>query len=80
MQNRKEVDRAHALSESYPSQSSKKDGTVLKTFRIPKHLYSVLELEAKARGLSPNALVSMIFTKFANWDRYSTRFGYVSIS
>jgi hypothetical protein len=22
----------------------------------------------------------MIFTKFANWDRYSTRFGYVSVS
>jgi hypothetical protein len=52
----------------------------LKTFRLPRSLESVLELEAKSRGLSPNALASMIFTKFALWDRYAARFGYVNIA
>jgi hypothetical protein len=52
----------------------------LKTFRLSKSLESLLELEAKAQGLSLNALASVIFTKFVEWDRYAARFGYVSIA
>lgn len=53
---------------------------MLKTFRLPIDLESVLESEAKARGLSLNALASTIFTKFVQWDRFAARFGYVSIT
>jgi hypothetical protein len=59
---------------------ARKEGTVLKTFRYPRHLNAALQQEARAKGLSPNALVSMIFTKYTNWDRYAEKFGYVSIT
>ncbi len=61
-------------------QTIAKSETVLKTFRIPKRLYSEIQAQAKARGLSPNALASTIFTQFVDWDRFSLRFGYVTIS
>jgi hypothetical protein len=59
---------------------ARKEGTVLKTFRYPRRLNVSLEEEARAKGLSPNALVSMIFTKYINWDRYAEKFGFVSIT
>jgi hypothetical protein len=61
-------------------QSGKRNGTVLKTFRLRRSLELVLELEAETRGLSLNALASMIFTKFVQWDRFAAWFGYVAIS
>jgi hypothetical protein len=57
-----------------------RESTVLKTFRYPRYLDAALQHEAKAKGLSPNALVSMIFTKYTNWDRYAEKFGYMSIT
>jgi hypothetical protein len=54
--------------------------TVLRTFRIPKELNSALESEAGSRGISPNALLSSILTKFANWDRIADTFVRVSVS
>lgn len=59
---------------------AKREGTVLKTFRYPRHLDAALAQEAKDRGFSSNALVSMIFTKYVNWDRYAEKFGYVAIT
>jgi hypothetical protein len=68
------------LSGGVAQSGARREGTVLKTFRYPRHLNAALDQEAEARGLSPNALVSMIFTKYANWDRYAERFGYVSVT
>jgi hypothetical protein len=68
------------MSEEHVGQGAKRNGTVLKTFRLSRNLEFVLELEAKARGLSLNALVSMIFTKFVQWDRFASRFGYLAIT
>jgi hypothetical protein len=31
-------------------------------------------------GLTPNALVSMIITEYADWGRYAARFGYVGVT
>jgi hypothetical protein len=53
---------------------------VLRTFRIPKELNSILESEARDRGISPNALLSSILTKFSNWDRIADTFVRVSVS
>jgi hypothetical protein len=60
--------------------AARRERTVLKTFRYPRDLNTALQEEARTKGLSPNALVSMIFTKYANWDRYAEKFGYVSIT
>jgi hypothetical protein len=68
------------LFEERPEQRFRKSGTVLKTFRLPKSIESILELEAKARGLSVNALAHVIFARFAQWDRYASRFGYIDIT
>jgi hypothetical protein len=43
-------------------------------------LNTALEEEAESRGLTQNALVSMIFTKYRDWDRFAEKFGYVSIT
>jgi hypothetical protein len=58
----------------------RKNSTVLKTFRLPKSIESILEREAKVRDLSVNALAQVIFTKFVHWDRFAARFGYVAIT
>jgi hypothetical protein len=53
---------------------------VLRTFRIPKHINELLESEARSRGISPNALLSSILTRFTNWDRLAERFGFISVT
>jgi hypothetical protein len=68
------------LAEGATTSSAGREHTVLKTFRYPRHLNVALEEEANEKGLSPNALVSMIFTKYANWERYADKFGYVAIT
>src|SRR5215472_5103078 len=53
--------------------------TVLKTMRIPASINSLLEKDADSKGVSVNALLSMIMTKYAEWDRYIERFGGITI-
>ena len=53
--------------------------TILRTVRIPKELDDLLEKDAKTRGSTVNALVSSIMRKYAQWDRHTKMFPYVSI-
>ena len=53
--------------------------TVLRTVRISKELDEILEKDAKGHRTSVNGLISSIMTKYAEWDRYTERFGQVSI-
>jgi hypothetical protein len=39
----------------------------------------VLEEDAKKKGLSVNSLLTSLIAKYAEWDRYAERFGYVSV-
>ena len=48
--------------------SSKK--TVLKTMRISDYINTLLEKDAESKGVSVNALISMVMTKYAEWDRF----------
>jgi len=52
----------------------------LRTFRIPQDLSSSLEDEAKNRGLSVNALVTSLLSKFDKWDKLADRFHFVSLT
>jgi len=54
--------------------------TVLRSVRLPKQLEEILSKDAKAKGLSVNALVSTILTKYAEWDRFAEKFGFVTIT
>ena len=58
----------------------RKPTTVLRTFRFPESLNSSLEAEAKNRGLSVNALVSSLITKFDNWDKLADRFHFIALT
>jgi hypothetical protein len=40
----------------------------------------LLEEEAKRKGISVNSLLTKLITKYAEWDRFAERFGYVSIT
>lgn len=57
--------------------SSKK--TVLKTMRISDYINTLLEKDADFKGVSVNALISMIMTKYVEWDRYIERFGGITL-
>lgn len=59
---------------------TEKRKTLLRTIRITAELDEILQKDAKAKRVSVNALVSWIITKYAEWDRYTERFGYMSIT
>ncbi|HUK49986.1 MAG TPA: hypothetical protein VLV18_03025 [Terriglobales bacterium] len=56
----------------------RKSSTILRTFRLPRELNTSLEVEARNRGLSVNALVSSLISKFDNWDRFADRLPFIS--
>ena len=66
----------HKLSSS--NRSTKK--SILRTYRMTKDLDEILQKDAKFKKITPNALVAAIFTKYAEWDRFVEKFGFVSIS
>jgi hypothetical protein len=47
--------------------------------RISDYINTLLEQDANSKGVSVNALISMIMTKYAEWDRYIERFGGITI-
>ncbi|HYB76121.1 MAG TPA: hypothetical protein VEC08_04085 [Nitrososphaerales archaeon] len=53
--------------------------SVLRVSRISEDVDRLLQKDAEEKGISVNALINSIFTKYAEWDRYAGRFGYVSI-
>jgi hypothetical protein len=61
------------------SDTSETKKTVLKTMRIPAYINALLEKDADSKGVTVNALLSMIMTKYAEWDRYIERFGGITI-
>ena len=58
-----------------PARSSK---SVLRTLRIPSAMDAVLQRDSEEKGISVNALVSAMITKYAEWDRFAERFGMVT--
>jgi hypothetical protein len=56
-----------------------KKNTILRKIRIDKDLDDALYEDAKEHGVSQNALISSILVRYFDWDRYSERFGRVSM-
>ena len=52
----------------------------MRTVRLPERIDEILIQEANERGLSPNALVSMILARFVEWDRFANRFHLISVT
>lgn len=59
--------------------SARKTQSVLRGIRIPKELNDILQHDAKAENRTVSALVVSILAKYAEWDRFTQKFGFVSI-
>ena len=57
----------------------RKTQTVLRGVRIPKQLNEILQRDADAQNRTASALVVSILTKYAEWDRYTQKFGFVTV-
>jgi len=59
--------------------SARPKKTVLRTIRISEELDGILEKDAKVHRTGVNALISSIMGKYAEWDRYTEKFGHITI-
>jgi hypothetical protein len=59
--------------------SNKQKKTVLRTIRITEELDGILEKDAKAQRTTVNALMHSIIMKYAEWDRFTERFGHIAL-
>lgn len=53
--------------------------TVLRTVRITQELDALLRKDADAENISINTLISACLTKYFEWDRFVSRFGFLTI-
>jgi len=60
--------------------SSNRRKSVVRSIRITRKLDDIIVGDAAAKGVTVNALISMILSKYAEWDRYAERFGFVTIT
>lgn len=56
-----------------------KQKTTTRTLRISKDLDNLLEKDSNDRRVSTNSLISSILTKYAEWDRYTEKIGFISL-
>ncbi|MCI4339732.1 MAG: hypothetical protein L3K06_02175 [Thermoplasmata archaeon] len=59
---------------------AKESKSVLRSIRIRRELQETLERDAATKGISVNALVTQVLTRYAEWDRYAEKFGFVTIA
>ena len=57
----------------------KKQKTTTRTLRISGDLDDLLERDAEDKGVSTNSLVNSKLTKYAEWDRYTEKVGFISL-
>ncbi len=57
----------------------RKTQTVLRGIRIPKQLNEILQKDADTENRTVSALVVSILTKYAEWDRFTQKFGFVTV-
>ena len=53
--------------------------TRLRTFRVEEELDSLLQKDAKSKGISVNSLLSIILSKYTEWDRYIEKFSVITM-
>ena len=60
--------------------STSETKSVLRSIRIRRSLQQTLERDAEVKGISVNSLVSAVLTRYAEWDRFAEKFGFVTIT
>ena len=54
--------------------------TTIRTIRLTRELDNLLQKDAKAKRMSVKSLIITMITKYAEWDRYAEKFGFVSLT
>lgn len=60
--------------------SAKEKKTVLRTIRLSKELDDALQKDAKENDTSVNTIINKALTKYVQWDRLASKFGFVTLS
>ena len=58
---------------------SKENKSVLKTIRLTNELEHILQMDAKSKKMNVGSLLSSILSKYAEWDRFTEKYGFVSM-
>ena len=58
----------------------KESKSVLRSIRLRRDLQQILERDAESKGISVNALVTAVLSRYAEWDRFAEKFGFVTIT
>ena len=53
--------------------------TVLRTVRITQELDTLLRKDADAENISVNTLISACLAKYVEWDKFASRFGFLTV-
>jgi hypothetical protein len=53
--------------------------TVLRTIRLSKGLDGLLQKDANSKRITVGALISIILTKYSQWDRYTEKFDTITL-
>ena len=59
--------------------SGKKKKTVLRTFRITEEVDDLIQKRAEEKEISVNTLISTILTRYVEWERYTEKFGFITM-
>jgi hypothetical protein len=57
----------------------KRQKTITRTIRLSEHLDNLLERDSKDKRISINSLVTSLVTRYAEWDRYTEKIGFISL-
>lgn len=60
--------------------SSENAESINKTFRVKRQVIERIEADAEREGISTNALVNNILTRYYEWDRVANEIGFVSLA
>ena len=52
---------------------------VLRTIRLSRGLDELLQKDANSKRISVGVLISTIFTKYSQWDRYTEKFEMITL-
>lgn len=50
-----------------------------RTIRLPEYLDNLLERDSEDKRISINSLVISLITRYAEWDRYTDKIGFISL-
>ncbi len=56
-----------------------KRGSVTVSCRLDKTLYELLQVDAKARSISLNSLITGIMRRYVSWEKYADEVGFVPL-